>query len=322
MKNKLFQLGFVLLVVVFSGCQSSIQTVLSTRTYSATAYQTNNINQVVTAPTPSSTSTITLPVTTATMVTTMPVPTYTASTTLPALTSTVTSIAPVPTSFVTATASPITVTTTVLPNGMSAFRGSVTWGGLFQANATVYASTQNPAVMYPVGQTYRVKTSAGGSYLLVVPPGSYYIGNSLQGSNYITYSTNGGNLILSNTYPVGVGQTTQVNLTAVDWSITLISPGISTYLFTSQNTLSTSTPVLTWAAYDWSKYDGNVGYYMVEVGIYSNGLVTVFNNRANTPTYSVTTPLVSGNYEWDVRAYSSSGIEIAGTGSDFYFCVP
>ncbi|MDD5701757.1 MAG: hypothetical protein PHU23_06855 [Dehalococcoidales bacterium] len=221
----------------------------------------------------------------------------------------------------------------ILPSGMSAFYGQVLWGGKPQPKSTVIADTKPPVIVVPPWESssdkykkFTIDTSIEGSYVLILEPGEYYIGCTLQGSDYISYKTSGfvPGLFGVSSRKIGVGETVQVDLEANDWSISLISPGNPFTQYDknhSGNTLNINTPTLTWQQYDWTKYDGKVGYYKVELGIIKDGYHVVLTDRTDNPTYSVKKPLETGEYEWNVRAFSSSGGEIAGTIDEFYFLI-
>jgi len=192
------------------------------------------------------------------------------------------------------------------------------WGDKPVADSKVIANTENPIVILLSGEykEFTTNTDTDGNYVLIVEPEEYYIGCTLFGSNYVTYETYMG--FPSHTYEATSGEFTLVDLEANDWSIELISPGSRE----SKPTLKTNTPTLTWKPYNWAKYDGKVGYYEVVVGIIKDGYRVALKDNANQESYSVANPLEPGEYRWEVRAFSSSGKEIAGTISEYGFFIP
>jgi hypothetical protein len=222
----------------------------------------------------------------------------------------------------------------VLPAGTGAFWGKVVWGDKAVVDGTVIADTKPPVVVVPPWESYsakykkfRVNTDNDGNYVLIVEPNEYYIGGTLPDSDYITYKTSGfvSGLFGARSHKVGSGETIQIDLESNDWSIALLSPGSTYTQFDKDrlgNTLGTNTPILTWQKYDWIRYDGKVGYYKVELGIIKDGYHVVLTGSTDKPTYSVNNPLEKGEYNWDIRAFSSSGKEIAGSIEEFYFIIP
>ncbi|MFW6104990.1 MAG: TAXI family TRAP transporter solute-binding subunit [Chloroflexota bacterium] len=208
-----------------------------------------------------------------------------------------------------------------LPDGKGAFYGKVMWGDKAVAGSTVIADTQNPGVVSLSEQSgqFSTRTDNEGDYVLIVEPDTYYIGCTLPNSDYITYETSFVHgLSGANSHDARTGKFTLVDLEANDWAIELTSPGCSG----SKPTLETNTPTLVWEPYDWAKYDGQEGYYEVTVGIIEDGYQTIIEDRTTQESYAIVNSLKPGQYEWEIRAFSSSGKEIAGTASEFGFSIP
>ena len=208
-----------------------------------------------------------------------------------------------------------------LPAGKGAFYGKVMWGDKPVVNGTVIAETQNPAIIQAPGwesKRFTVNTDSNGEYVLMVPPDKYYLGCTLPGSDYVTYKSFGFGLIGVMGREITINEFFLADFEANDWSIELISPGSRE----SKPTLKTNTPTLTWKPYNWAKYDGKVGYYEVVIGIIKDGYHVVLKDNANQESYSVANPLEAGEYRWEVRAFSHSGKEIAGTISEYRFFIP
>jgi len=209
-----------------------------------------------------------------------------------------------------------------LPAGKGAFYGNVMWGDKPVVGGEVIADTRNPAIISFSSEYKRfvVKTDNEGDYILVVEPDDYYIGCTLPDSDYLTYKTSGfiPGLLGASSYEATGNEFVLVDLEANDWSIELISPGSQE----SKPTLKTNTPFLTWKPYNWAKYDGKVGYYEVVVGMIKDGYQVVLKDNANKESYSVVNPFEPGEYRWEVRAFSNSGREIAGTISEYSFFIP
>ncbi len=233
------------------------------------------------------------------------------------------------------TSSPVTVNiipVISLPPGWCAFWGKVFWGELPAVNASVIADTKNPAiVLLPwVSDSDKYKqftalTNNNGEYILYVTPERYYIGSSLSGSDYVTYTTflNTG-LLGAYSKEIKEGDIVHLDLKTNDWSVQLISPGNIYSLFKqsqSVSTLDSNNLKFEWQEYDWNKYNGEKGYYKIEIGIIKDGYHTVVTGESNNPYYINRKSLESGEYEWTIRVYSSNGKEIAGNKVDYYFNV-
>ena len=207
-----------------------------------------------------------------------------------------------------------------LPAGKGAFYGKMMWGDKPVVGGGVIADTENPIIISFSGdhKRFTASTDRDGNYVLVVEPDSYYVGCSRQSNTaYHTYETWGG-------FPVSheatIGEFTLLDLEINDWSIELVSPGNPAS--EAKPTLRTDAPVLTWEPYNWIEYDGQTGYYMVELGIIEDGYQVVLRDTAHQESYQVTSPLEYGEYKWEVQAFSSSGKELAGTESSYYFFIP
>ena len=79
---------------------------------------------------------------------------------------------------------------------------------------------------------------------------------------------------------------------------------------------------MSWKAFDWGKYGGEAGYYEVELGIIKDGYHVILKERTDDTFYKVRNTLEGGKYNWEVRAYTQTGKELAGTTEEFYFLVP
>jgi hypothetical protein len=225
---------------------------------------------------------------------------------------------------------PVETTTAVTPTpefppGMGAFQGNVIWGDKPVVHGTVVADTKPPAIVVPPWEDYSAKykqfviqTDENGNYLLFVEPDEYYLSCSLPGSDDFTYESYA--VILSPSYKVASGEVVKIDLKALDWSIELISPGDSDY--DTDKTISENPPTLAWKDFDWGKYGGEVGYYQVELGIIEDGYHVIVEERTDGTSYKVPNALEGGKYNWEVRAYTQTDKELAGTTEEFYFLVP
>lgn len=221
-----------------------------------------------------------------------------------------------------------------LPADKGAFYGRVMWGDSPVSNSTVIAKTQQPIIIFTEepGLQFTVNTDNDGNYVLIVDPGEYYLGCSLPNASYFTYESFGSALILALSTKISAGEFILKDLEAMDWSIKLVSPGSSQSIshppLPSENAIIVnSTPTLSWQEYNWQNYSTEQnyrGYYMIHVWLYSNesGYYIVESGKSSGTSYSVVNPLQKGEYFWEVRAYSKSGKEIAGTEEEFYFVVP
>lgn len=77
-----------------------------------------------------------------------------------------------------------------------------------------------------------------------------------------------------------------------------------------------------WKEYDWDKYGEQVGYYVVELGIYEDGYHVVSEDITENCSYTPLGPLREGKYKWEVRAYTQTGKEIACCTDEFFFLTP
>jgi hypothetical protein len=227
-----------------------------------------------------------------------------------------------------------------LPTNKCAFYGRIMWGDNPVTNGTVIADTDTPAAMIRSDNNRRftVNTDDKGDYILIVEPDKYYIGCMLPGSQYISYKKAGLTFLPSGLWGVlprkiADGEFALVNLEALDWSIRLISPGkpespsILDKLNKDNNVTTNTTPSFLWHEYDWNRYSANQqehGYYKISITL---GWSTMYNTEvekgeSKKTFYIVVNPLEPGEYKWEVRAFSKSGKEIAGTEQKFYFYVP
>ncbi len=193
------------------------------------------------------------------------------------------------------------------------------------------ADTKNPAVVVPPWEDYNAKykrfettSDSAGNFALFVDTGTYYLMVAFPGSTYYTLSTFGGNLITSSTTSIGAGRSVSRDLTVVDWSIDLVAPGVSssTWYSTSDGPekYSETTPTFRWNPYSWDRYDGNAGYYVLEVGMIDDGYKVVFKQKVAGANYTPFQPLVGGKeHRWKVMVYSKDGDEIGGTVEDLEF---
>jgi hypothetical protein len=222
-----------------------------------------------------------------------------------------------------------------LPTGKGAFYGRIIWGDNPVINGTVIADTNTPAAIIRSDNNMRftVNTDEEGNYILIVEPDEYYIGCMMPGSQYISYKTAGFTFLPSGLWGVlphklAAGEFALVDLEAMDWSISLISPGkpeplgILDKLNQDENVTANTTITFLWHEYEWDRYSANQqdrGYYTISITWYKT---EVEKGESKKAFYVATNPLEPGEYKWEVRAFSNSGKEIAGTENEFYFYVP
>ena len=202
---------------------------------------------------------------------------------------------------------------------MGAILGRLIWGDKPVINGTVTADAKPPIIVWSPKEykKFTTQTDAEGNYLLIVDPENYYLLCSLPGSEYLAYEIFGAVMPISNS--VVAGEVVKKNLQAIDWSIELTSIGEPKY--DTSKTIDVNPPTLRWKEYDWERY-GEVGYYKVKLGIYENGLQMLLNDKTESSVYPVKTPLKQGKYQWEVSAYTKTGILIGGCREEFYFLVP
>ncbi len=236
-------------------------------------------------------------------------------------------VEPTPTATPTVTATPAPTPTAIpVPADKAVITGLVTWGEKPAVNATVVAEAKNPGVTV-LGRTKRYMgvTGEDGRFVITVDPDRYYVGAALDGSDHITYETYGFGLLSAQGLGLGAGEQKTVDLSVLDWSMAPVSPGVNSsdwYSNKGDNRLAPNPITFSWKEYDWGRYDGKVGSYVLEVGVIDNGYRVLFRQTVKAATSFTPSTLIEVNgkeYRWQVRALSSTGQEIAGSTGELFF---
>jgi len=222
-----------------------------------------------------------------------------------------------------------------LPTGMGAFQGNVIWGDKPVAHAEVVATTKLSTIPEIVGpeedipeyNQFTAQTDEEGNFFLPVEPNNYCLYYRLPWSDF-TYEYIEGFSYFPKRHEVTSGETISVSLKALDWSIELISPG-ELDPFTNK-VINDNPPTLVWKALDLSPSTERATYYQVVDDyqvVISKGdddyhFQAVLEERVDSTSYTVQNILEEGRYKWEVRAYTQTGKELAGTTGAFYFLVP
>ena len=214
----------------------------------------------------------------------------------------------------------ITITQQPLIEGKGAITGTVYWGDKPAVAAEVVISNQSMAYYDPTAdyKKYYTETDENGNYFIMLDPGTYYLGCRINDTT-ITIQTYGA--FMSGT-DVVAGKVETRNISGIDWSVELISPGNS-WSYEDNYQIVNNLPSFSWQ-YNENLYGEDLNYIVTlyYYGIYDS---TYYEEKiemnSENQYYQITEPLSIGKYKWEVNAYTKSGEEVAGTSIRYYFIV-
>lgn len=215
----------------------------------------------------------------------------------------------------------INITQKPLIYGKGAITGTVYWGDKPAVGAEVVVCNQNMAY-YNFNLDYKyfyTNTDDNGNYFIMLDPGTYYLGCRINNTTITISSLFNG--IMSGV-DVSEGEVSSRNVSGIDWSIELISPGNSWSYEDDYQTVN-STPLLLWQ-YNEDLYGEDLNYIVTlyNYGIYdSTSYEKKIELNSENQYYQIIESLRAGKYKWEVDAYTKSGEEVAGTTIEYYFII-